>query len=142
MVDQTKELLPLISGLVALTVALVKLTEVVLSFLMKKISKTRSEVEMISEVLSFLSDKNSSTLAENERDMLKDLHKILSRCDENGLPLCYYPREMNEAIIEAQKEIIQILNKFSSYQEKTVILLEYAIEKINEIENTRHRHDS
>ena len=136
--EQIKEVLPVLSGLIALSVALIKIIEALLTYSFKKISKTKSEAEMIKDVSTFLTDKTSSTLSEEERFMLRSIYDILSKTDENGTPLCYDPRDY----LQTNREIVAVLAKVSSYQEKTTLLLEHAVNKLNHLDDEMHHENN
>lgn len=124
---QIQDLLPVLVAVVALATSLARIIEVLIKILFNKISKKKSEPELIKDVLNYLSDEKTSTLSEEERYFIKNMHTILSKCDEHGVPLCYSSRE----VLSNLKEIAAILNKISANEEKITILLEYTVNRIN-----------
>jgi len=130
MIFNPSDILPLLSGLVVLITALVKIIEILINFLIKKFKKTKSESELIKDVLEYLSSDKKSVLTDEEKYQLKTVFEIIKKSDDGGLPLCYFPRTFEHN----QQELVHILNKLVAYEEKSSILLEYALDKISHLE--------
>jgi len=124
-----KEFLPILSSLIFLAIALTRILETLIKNIFKKIKKEKSSPELIAEVLSYLSDNRKSVLTDDERNQLKFLVEFHNKTDNNGVPFGYFPRSFEEN----QKEIVTILNKLVNYQEKTTVLLEYALDKLTHL---------
>jgi predicted ribosome quality control (RQC) complex YloA/Tae2 family protein len=130
-----------------IALGLVRILEAVISKVMPSKTKVLSEDEYdklkgielkIKTVYTKIDDK--PTLTDTQNTMLRDLHELHSRTDADGVPLHYFPR----SFIEAQKEIVDVLQEISSHQEKTTYLLESLIKKIERLEDKleHYRKDS
>ena len=128
-----KEFLPILSSLIFLAIALTRILEVLVKNLFKKIKKEKSPTDLTSEVLSYLSDSKKTVLTDEERNQLRYLVEFHSKTDNNGIPLGYFPRNFEEN----QKEIVTILNKLINFEEKTAVLLEYALDKLNHLDHKK-----
>ena len=123
-------LLPILSGLILLSVSLVKILEILIKFIVNKYKKTKSEKELITDVLNYLSDEKKSILSDDEKFKLKIIFEIINKTDENGLPFCYFPRSFEHN----QEELVHVMNKLVSYEEKSTLILEYILDRLNNLE--------
>lgn len=124
--------------LVALAVSLAKIIEVLVRRLVPNNRPTLSTDELdkikcienrLKTVHNKLDDK--PTLTDEQNGMLKDIHDLHSKTDADGIPLHYVPR----SFIEAQKEIVDVLQEISSHQERTTYLLESITKRIEKLED-------
>ncbi len=79
----------------------------------------------------YIKIEDKPTLNEEQNRMLRDLLDLHSRTDADGIPLHYFPR----SFIEAQKEIVEVLQEISSHQEKTTYILEALNRNIERLED-------
>lgn len=133
----TQETIVLVLFLV-LAIALVRVVEILINKVIAKKNKILSDLEFdtlrgieskIKSIYTKIEDK--PTLTDGQNKLLRDLHELHSRTDADGIPLHYFPR----SFIEAQKEIVEVLQEISSHQEKTTYLLESLIKKMDRLED-------
>lgn len=74
--------------------------------------------------------QNINVLKENDIQMLKDLHTMLNRTDNDGVPLCYVPRSW-EHLMNKIVDQLQISTQTSQQQ---TMLLNSIWEKLREFE--------
>lgn len=77
-------------------------------------------VKLLETVLNKLLGKDQSHLSEEERLWTRASHDILTRTDEEGVPLVYVPRSM----FDTQKEVVKALASITQHQEKMTYILE------------------
>ena len=82
----------------------------------------------IIEILVTKSIRKQSVLVDEERDWLKDMHEVMSKCDVDGTPLVYVPRSW----AEIQKDMQQVMTKLVSDQRRIADILDRIDKKLEE----------
>jgi hypothetical protein len=77
-------------------------------------------VKILETVLNKLLGKDVNHLSEEERHWSRTTHDILTKTDEEGVPLVYVPRSM----FDTQKEVVKALAAITQHQEKMTYILE------------------
>lgn len=82
----------------------------------------------IIEILVTKSIRKQSVLMDEERDWLKDMHEVMSKCDADGTPLVYVPRSW----AEIQKDMQHVITKLVSDQRRIADILDRIDKKLEE----------
>jgi len=84
----------------------------------------------LTKVIEILIVKNApkkSVLTNEERDWMKGLHELHEKCDTDGTPLVYVPRSW----AEIQREMQHIMTKIVTDQKRIADILERIDDKLN-----------
>lgn len=120
----------IIAGLFALALGLVKVVEVSIAMIAKRVSGTKSEkVDKIDRVVVVQLDPEVSRLIRDTHDRVHTLHDIVNVKDHDGVPMVYSSRTMAEnvtLIAAAMKDV-------SSSQERLADVMEKIEDKVDDL---------
>ena len=124
------DLLPILGGIIAFAVGLIRILEILIRFLIKKLSKQKDEIDIVKEIYAYIKDGNKSILTIEERDQLNLLHNLHNKFDENGVPVWY-----DRSIISSHN-LLEIIDKVNENQIKMIELVQTVVAK-NETHNNK-----
>ena len=89
------------------------------------IAITMGLIKVIEMLISKTTSKNS-VLTQEERSWLKEIHDIHEKCDSDGTPLVYVPRSW----AEIQKDMQHVITKIVTDQRRIADILERIDQKL------------
>ena len=90
------------------------------------IAITMGLIKVIEMLISKTSNKNS-VLTSEERGWLQGLHEVHEKCDSDGTPLVYVPR----SLAEIQRNMQQVMTKIVNDQRRIADILERIDQKLD-----------